>query len=353
MLTTSPWRAMGCPDEFVRTSSPPSDPTWTPSGHSTGIVVPPSPRTPSPPAPSATRTPSSNAVAQRRAAAATERETDRQDERDKPCHEARTVRAHRAPDNRPMIAGACRSRMLPVVDVVRFGLGVRAPSPETGLDTGAPRRTSGGLAHGDLADRARPRGPRRRPRARPGRSVAGSASRRPAALAGRGSGPPARRRACRARRSNACAPHRERLAGCDRGLVQRSWRTRLDRRPGLSRGEPVAPRDRSQVGGARPAGMLHGIDRKGRLAAGIARERGWQAATVTRLLVLPDDRTARRRVERHAATYQTALPARTTDILRWIRRPEGTRHGVLFLSDAHLTSARHRVPGRRPTSRRS
>ena len=92
--------------------------------------------------------------------------------------------------------------------------------------------------------------------------------------------------------------------------------------------------------------MLHGIDRKGRLAAGIARERAWQAATVTRLLAA-DDRTARRRVERHAATYQTALPARTTDILRWIRRPEGTRHGVLFLSDAHHASVRHRVP--RPT----
>ena len=92
--------------------------------------------------------------------------------------------------------------------------------------------------------------------------------------------------------------------------------------------------------------MLSGIDRKGRLARDIARERGWQVISVTRLVVLPDDRTARRRVERHAATFRTALPARTIEVRRWIRRPEGTMHGVLFLSDAHLTSARHRVASR-------
>ncbi len=67
--------------------------------------------------------------------------------------------------------------------------------------------------------------------------------------------------------------------------------------------------------------MLAGVDRKGRLARDIARERGWQVTSVTRLLVLPDDRTARRRVERHAATFRTALPARTADVRRWIQRP--------------------------------
>ena len=93
--------------------------------------------------------------------------------------------------------------------------------------------------------------------------------------------------------------------------------------------------------------MLSGIDRKGRLARAIAQERGWQVTSVTRLLVLPDDRTARRRAGRHAATFRTALPARTIGVRRWIRRPEGTMHGVLFLSDAHLSSARHRVASHR------
>ena len=89
--------------------------------------------------------------------------------------------------------------------------------------------------------------------------------------------------------------------------------------------------------------MLSGIDRKGRLASEIARDRGWRVTSVTRLLVLPDDRTARRRVERHAATFRTALPARTVEIRRWIRKPDGTMHGVLFLPDALHTSARHRI----------
>jgi len=93
--------------------------------------------------------------------------------------------------------------------------------------------------------------------------------------------------------------------------------------------------------------MLSGIDRKGRLARDIARERGWQVTSVTRLLVLPDDRTARRRVERHATTFRSTLPARTIEVRGWIRRPEGSMHGVLFLSDAHHSSARHRVAGRR------
>ena len=97
--------------------------------------------------------------------------------------------------------------------------------------------------------------------------------------------------------------------------------------------------------------MLVGIDRKGRLASEIARERGWRVTSVTRLLVLPDDRTARRRVERHGATFQTALPARTVDVRRWIRHPEGTKHGVLFLSDARHPSTRHRISTPRPGPR--
>ena len=91
--------------------------------------------------------------------------------------------------------------------------------------------------------------------------------------------------------------------------------------------------------------LLAGIDRKGRLARDVAREREWTVASVTRLLVLPDDRTARRRVEMHAATFRAALPARTVEVRRWIRRPAGSKPGVLFVSDAHQASARHRVSG--------
>jgi transcriptional regulator with XRE-family HTH domain len=89
--------------------------------------------------------------------------------------------------------------------------------------------------------------------------------------------------------------------------------------------------------------MLMVIDRKGRLARDIARERGWDVTSVTRLLVLPDDRTARRRVETHAATINASLPARTIEIRRWLHHPGRPRHGVLFVSDARHLSTRHRV----------
>ena len=92
--------------------------------------------------------------------------------------------------------------------------------------------------------------------------------------------------------------------------------------------------------------MLGTLDRKVRVAPSIARERGWRPKTVSRLLVLPDDRTARRRVERHASTFATALPSRTATVRRWLRHPADALAGILFLSDVHQVSTRHRV-GRR------
>ncbi|HEY8635910.1 MAG TPA: helix-turn-helix transcriptional regulator [Candidatus Limnocylindrales bacterium] len=89
--------------------------------------------------------------------------------------------------------------------------------------------------------------------------------------------------------------------------------------------------------------MLGGIDRKGRLARDIARERGWVVTSVTRMLVLPDDRTARRRVQMHSATIDTVLPARTIEIRRWLRDPVGPMPGVLFVSDARHPGNRHQI----------
>ena len=86
--------------------------------------------------------------------------------------------------------------------------------------------------------------------------------------------------------------------------------------------------------------MLVALDRKGRLGREIARERGWSATSVSRLLVLPDDRTARRRVERHAATFRAALPARTVEVRRWLRHPVGMSHGILFLTNVNQPGSR-------------
>ena len=85
-------------------------------------------------------------------------------------------------------------------------------------------------------------------------------------------------------------------------------------------------------------GMLTVLDRKVRLAPEIARERGWTATSVSRLVVLPEESTARRRVSRHAATFSNALPERNLDVRNWLRGPVGTMSGLLFLSTARDTA---------------
>jgi transcriptional regulator with XRE-family HTH domain len=100
---------------------------------------------------------------------------------------------------------------------------------------------------------------------------------------------------------------------------------------------------------------LAGVDRKARLAPRIGLDRGWKAAAVSRVLILPDDRTARRRVARFSATFDQAFPARTVEVRRWVRKPDGPISGIAFVSDPTHTGARHRVATirRRPERGRS
>jgi transcriptional regulator with XRE-family HTH domain len=75
-------------------------------------------------------------------------------------------------------------------------------------------------------------------------------------------------------------------------------------------------------------------DMKCRLAPVIARKRfGWDATSLGRLLVLPDERTARRQVERHAALLDRVYRLRTVAVRRWLRRPDGP----MSVSYTHLT----------------
>ena len=92
--------------------------------------------------------------------------------------------------------------------------------------------------------------------------------------------------------------------------------------------------------------MLAGIDRKVRLGPSLAKDRGRRIRFVSRLLVLPDDRTARRRLSDHVATVGQALPLGTAATRRWIARPIGSMGGVLFLPSSQSTTARHRIGGR-------
>lgn len=80
--------------------------------------------------------------------------------------------------------------------------------------------------------------------------------------------------------------------------------------------------------------MLATLDRKVRLASELAQARGWRVRTVSRLLVLPEARTARRRIDEHDATFRNAFPARNVEVNRWLRSPSGSVSGLLFLPNA-------------------
>ena len=89
--------------------------------------------------------------------------------------------------------------------------------------------------------------------------------------------------------------------------------------------------------------LLAGIDRKARLGRRLGEDQGWDVAGVSRMLMLPDDRTARRRLTAFASTFDAVLPARTVQVRQWLRAPRAPIAGVLFLSSVHHAGARHRV----------
>jgi hypothetical protein len=75
------------------------------------------------------------------------------------------------------------------------------------------------------------------------------------------------------------------------------------------------------------------VDEKARLAPGIVATRhGWNAASVGRIVVMPDTSRLRRLVERHAV-IRRMFPVDALAIRRWLRRPSGAMAGLWFLSD--------------------
>ena len=104
--------------------------------------------------------------------------------------------------------------------------------------------------------------------------------------------------------------------------------------------------------------MLHGLDRKTRLAPKVATERGWRPAAVGRLLVVAESPTSRGRVRRSGAVLDAALPSRGPAVRSWLRGPRGSIAGIWFLSNAAHAHTRRpiwrrervRVGQRRSTS---
>jgi hypothetical protein len=95
---------------------------------------------------------------------------------------------------------------------------------------------------------------------------------------------------------------------------------------------------------------LRKLDEKGRLAGAIARDRfGWASAAVSRLLVIEDTSTARRRVGAHLELFDAALPITSGDLRCWLAQPTVAIAGRLFLSPSNgragiqAGGGRHRV----------
>jgi transcriptional regulator with XRE-family HTH domain len=83
------------------------------------------------------------------------------------------------------------------------------------------------------------------------------------------------------------------------------------------------------------------LDVKVRLAPKLCRDRfGWTPRYVARLLILPDESTIRRMVDRHAQTMSQLYPARSRQVRKWLRDPEAPLAGIWFLSEMQTL---HRV----------
>jgi len=91
---------------------------------------------------------------------------------------------------------------------------------------------------------------------------------------------------------------------------------------------------KSEIGSIEETHRRHDV--KVRLARAIVRERfGWEPRTVGRILVVPEDRTIRRVVERHSATFAASYPARNREVRRWLREPVGPIAGLWFVTVKH------------------
>ena len=99
---------------------------------------------------------------------------------------------------------------------------------------------------------------------------------------------------------------------------------------------------------------LRRLDVKVRLAPQVAAQRlHWRAATIARLLVLPADRTSRRRVAAHRGILGRAFPTRTSEVRRWLRHPSGPLAGLMFVTDIDNAGGRHGVAGGKRIRRRA
>lgn len=101
-------------------------------------------------------------------------------------------------------------------------------------------------------------------------------------------------------------------------------------------------------------GLLGTMDQRRRLARQIARDRGWDALTVSTWVLVAGGRTNRARLAAHRSMLRNAFPVDGRTMAAWLRRPDRSVHALSMWDRADGSAgstdlaSRHRV--RRPKS---
>lgn len=89
--------------------------------------------------------------------------------------------------------------------------------------------------------------------------------------------------------------------------------------------------------------LMGSLDRKRRLAAVVARERGWDPVAVGTWVVLSDNRTNRRALAAHETVLRAKFPVDGRRIRTWLRRPVGRLDALSFLPSVHVVGVRRNL----------
>lgn len=93
-------------------------------------------------------------------------------------------------------------------------------------------------------------------------------------------------------------------------------------------------------------------DEKVRVAGAVAQSRfAWSARSVSRLLVLPDASTARRRITHHGLLFNRAYLLRGSRLKVWLRDPASSTSGLVFVAVTNVVGSRRELTSRRRVRR--
>jgi hypothetical protein len=94
--------------------------------------------------------------------------------------------------------------------------------------------------------------------------------------------------------------------------------------------------------------LMGSADRRRRLGAVIARDRGWDPAAIATWVVLAESRTNRRAVTAHCTLVRAKFPFDGRAVRRWLRDPDGRIDALGLLPSVHgVTVGQAAAPVRR------